>query len=98
MRFSKTGRAVALVALAAASTLFAAGCAAPADLGGSSQGSAGGTTINWLVGGDDNTQRMVKEVVATFQAANSNNLVEARLSTGDMSEVLPTTTARYSRR
>ncbi len=102
MRFSKTGRrGVALVALAAASTLFAAGCSA-GSLGGSSQGSAGGTTINWLVGSDDNTQRMVKEVVTAFQAANpgitvkteprpggsdGDNLVKTRLSTGEMSEV-----------
>ena len=72
MRFRKTGRrGVALTALVAATTLFAAGCSA-GSLGSSSggQGSAGGTTITWLVGSDDNTQRMVKEVVTAFQAAN----------------------------
>ncbi|HEY6686137.1 MAG TPA: extracellular solute-binding protein [Propionibacteriaceae bacterium] len=102
MRFSRTGRrGVALTALAAATALFAAGCSA-GSLGGSSEGSAGGTTITWLVGSDDNTQRMVKEVVAAFQAANpgitvkteprpggsdGDNLVKTRLSTGEMSEV-----------
>ena len=104
MRFRKTGRrGVALTALLAATTLFAAGCSA-GSLGSSSggQGSAGGTTITWLVGSDDNTQRMVKEVVTAFQAANpgitvkteprpggsdGDNLVKTRLSTGEMAEV-----------
>jgi raffinose/stachyose/melibiose transport system substrate-binding protein len=102
MRFSRTGRrGVALTALAAATALFAAGCQA-GSLGGSSEGSAGGTTITWLVGSDDNTQRQVKEVVAAFQAANpgitvkteprpggsdGDNLVKTRLSTGEMAEV-----------
>ena len=50
MRFSKTGRrGVALVALAAASTLFAAGCSAGSLGSSSSEGSAGGTTITFLV-------------------------------------------------
>jgi raffinose/stachyose/melibiose transport system substrate-binding protein len=104
MRFSKTGRrGVALTAFVAATTLFAAGCSA-GSLGSSSggQGSAGGTTITWLVGSDDNTTRMVKEVVTAFQAANpgitvkteprpggsdGDNLVKTRLSTGEMAEV-----------
>lgn len=104
MRFSKTGRrGVALMAFVAATTLFAAGCSA-GSLGSSSgdQGSAGGTTITWLVGSDDNTTRMVKEVVTAFQAANpgitvkteprpggsdGDNLVKTRLSTGEMAEV-----------
>src|SRR3954471_8499405 len=103
MRFSKTGRrGVALMAFVAATTLFAAGCSA-GSLGSSSggQGSAGGTTITWLVGSDDNTTRMVKEVVTAFQAANpgitvkteprpggsdGDNLVKTR-STGEMAEV-----------
>jgi raffinose/stachyose/melibiose transport system substrate-binding protein len=103
MRFRKTGRrGIALMALAAASTLFAAGCSAGSLGSSSGGGSAGGTTITWLVGSDDNTQRQVKEVVAAFQAANPNitvkteprpggsdgdNLVKTRLSTGEMSEV-----------
>ena len=104
MRFRKTGqRRVALTALVAATTLFAAGCSA-GSLGSSTggQGSAGSTTITWLVGSDDNTTRMVKEVVTAFQAANpgitvkteprpggsdGDNLVKTRLSTGEMAEV-----------
>jgi raffinose/stachyose/melibiose transport system substrate-binding protein len=103
MRFSRTGRrGVALTALVAATTLFAAGCSAGSLGSSSGEGSAGATTITWLVGSDDNTQRMVKEVVNAFQAANpgitvkteprpggsdGDNLVKTRLSTGEMAEV-----------
>jgi raffinose/stachyose/melibiose transport system substrate-binding protein len=56
MRFSKTGRrGVALVSLAAASTLFAAGCSAGSLGSSSSEGSAGSTTITFLVDNADTT-------------------------------------------
>jgi raffinose/stachyose/melibiose transport system substrate-binding protein len=103
MRFRKTGpRGIALTALVAATTLFAAGCSAGSLGSSGGQGSAGGTTITWLVGSDDNTQRMVKEVLTAFQAANpgitvkteprpggseGDNIVKTRLSTGEMAEV-----------
>jgi raffinose/stachyose/melibiose transport system substrate-binding protein len=102
MRFSKkAGRGTALVALAAASTLFATGCQA-GSLGGSSEGSAGGTTITWLHDNGDTTVTAVNEVITAFQAANpgitiktesrpggsdGDNLVKTRLSTGEMTDV-----------
>jgi raffinose/stachyose/melibiose transport system substrate-binding protein len=104
MRFSKeAGRGTALVALAAASTLFAAGCSA-GSLGSSSGGggSAGATTITFLTGGTDTDVASAKAVIDAFQAANPNitvkpdtrpagsegdNLVKTRLSTGDMADV-----------
>ena len=104
MRFSKkAGRSTALVALAAASTLFAAGCSA-GNLGSSAggEGSAGATTITFLTGATDTDVASAKAVIAAFTAANPNitvkndtrpagsegdNLVKTRLATGDMSEV-----------
>ena len=104
MRFSKkAGRSTALVALAAASTLFAAGCSA-GSLGSSAggEGSAGATTITFLTGATDTDVASAKAVIAAFTAANPNitvkndtrpagsegdNLVKTRLATGDMSEV-----------
>ena len=104
MRFSKTSRrGVALVALAAASTLFAAGCSAGSLGSSSSQGSAGGTTITFLIGATDTTVASAKAVIDCLQSRQSrtsrsrcdtrpggsdgDNLVKTRLSTGDMSEV-----------
>ncbi len=103
MRFSKkAGRGTALVALAAASTLFAAGCSAGSLGSSSSGGSAGATTITFLTGGTDTDVASAKAVIDAFQAANPNitvkpdtrpagsegdNLVKTRLSTGDMADV-----------
>jgi raffinose/stachyose/melibiose transport system substrate-binding protein len=103
MRFSKkAGRGTALVALAAASTLFAAGCSAGSLGSSSSGGSAGATTITLLTGNSDTDVASAKAVIDAFQAANPNitvksdtrpqgsegdNLVKTRLSTGDMAEV-----------
>ncbi len=103
MRFSKkAGRGTALVALAAATTLFAAGCSAGSLGSSSGEGSAGATTITFLTGATDTDVASAKAVIAAFQAANPNitvksdtrpggsegdNLVKARLATGDMSEV-----------
>jgi raffinose/stachyose/melibiose transport system substrate-binding protein len=104
MRFSRTGRrSVALVALAAASTLFAAGCSA-GSLGSSTggQGSAAATTITFLTDNADTTVASAKAIIDAFQSANpgitvktdtrpggsdGDNLVKTRLSTGDMAEV-----------
>jgi raffinose/stachyose/melibiose transport system substrate-binding protein len=102
MRFSITGqRGMALMALAAASTLFAAGCSA-GSLGSSSEGSAGATEITFLTGATDTDVASAKAVIDAFTAANPNitiktdtrpggsegdNLVKTRLATGDMSEV-----------
>ncbi len=103
MRFSKTGRrGVALTALAAATTLFAAGCSAGSLGSSSGEGSAGATTITFLTGATDTDVASAKAVIDAFQAANPNitikhdtrpggsegdNLVKTRLSTGEMSEV-----------
>jgi raffinose/stachyose/melibiose transport system substrate-binding protein len=103
MRFSKTGRrGVALMALAAASTLFAAGCSAGSLGSSSGEGSAGATEITLLTGATDTDVASAKAVIAAFTAANPNitikhdtrpagsegdNLVKTRLATGDMSEV-----------
>ena len=103
MRFSKKGRrGLALTALAAATTLFAAGCSAGSLGSSSGEGSAGGTTITLLTGADDNVVASAKSLIDAFQAANPNitikhdtrpggsegdNLVKTRLSTGEMSEV-----------
>ena len=52
MRFTKkAGRGTALVALAAASTLVAAGCSAGSLGSSSGEGSAGATEITYLLGG-----------------------------------------------
>ena len=73
MRFSKkAGRGTALVALAATSTLFAAGCSA-GSLGSSAggEGSAGAVTINYLLSGSgDDVVASAKSMVEAFQAAN----------------------------
>jgi raffinose/stachyose/melibiose transport system substrate-binding protein len=103
MRFSKkAGRGTALVALAAASTLFAAGCSAGSLGNAGGEGSAGATTITFLTGAMDTDVASAKAVIDAFQAANPNitikhdtrpggsegdNLVKTRLSTGDMAEV-----------
>jgi raffinose/stachyose/melibiose transport system substrate-binding protein len=103
MRFSKrAGRGTALVALAAASTLFAAGCSAGSLGSSSGEGSAGATTITLLTGAEDADVASAKAVIDAFTAANPNitikhdtrpagsegdNLVKTRLATGDMAEV-----------
>jgi raffinose/stachyose/melibiose transport system substrate-binding protein len=103
MRLSKkAGRGTALVALAAASTLFAAGCSAGSLGNAGGEGSAGATTITFLTGALDTDVASAKAVIDAFQAANPNitikhdtrpggsegdNLVKTRLSTGDMAEV-----------
>jgi raffinose/stachyose/melibiose transport system substrate-binding protein len=103
MRFTKTGqRRVALVALAAATTLFAAGCSAGSLGSSSGEGSAGATTITLLTGAEDADVASAKAVIEAFTAANPNitikhdtrpggsegdNLVKTRLATGDMAEV-----------
>ena len=103
MRFSKkAGRGTALVALAAASTLFAAGCSAGSLGSAGGEGSAGATTITLLSGATDTEVASAKAVIEAFQAANPNitvkhdtrpggsegdNLVKTRLATGEMAEV-----------
>jgi len=103
MRFSKkAGRSTALVALAAASSLFAAGCSAGSLGSSSGEGSAGATTITLLTGAEDADVASAKAVIDAFTAANPNitikhdtrpagsegdNLVKTRLATGDMAEV-----------
>jgi raffinose/stachyose/melibiose transport system substrate-binding protein len=103
MRFSKNGRrGVALTALAAATTLFAAGCSAGSLGSSSGEGSAGATEITFLTGATDTDVASAKAVIDAFTAANPNitiktdtrpggsegdNLVKTRLATGDMSEV-----------
>jgi hypothetical protein len=103
MRFSRTGRRrVALTALVAATTLFAAGCSAGSLGSSSGEGSAGATTITLLTGAEDADVASAKAVIEAFTAANPNitikhdtrpggsevdNLVKTRLATGDMAEV-----------
>ena len=104
MRFSMAGRrGVALMALAAVSTLFAAGCSAGSLGSSSGEGSAGAVTINYLLSGSgDDVVASAKAMVEAFQAANpgitiktdtrpggseGDNLIKTRLATGDMSEV-----------
>ena len=103
MRFTMAGRrGVALMALAAASTLFAAGCSAGSLGSSSGEGAAGATEITLLTGATDTDVASAKAVIEAFQAANPNitikhdtrpggsegdNLVKTRLATGDMSEV-----------
>jgi raffinose/stachyose/melibiose transport system substrate-binding protein len=103
MRFTKkAGRGTALVALAAATTLFAAGCSAGSLGSSSGEGSAGATTITLLSGATDTEVASAKAVIEAFQAANPNitvkhdtrpggsegdNLVKTRLATGEMAEV-----------
>jgi raffinose/stachyose/melibiose transport system substrate-binding protein len=103
MRFSRTGRrGVALTAIAAATTLFAAGCSAGSLGSSSGEGSASATTITLLSGATDTEVSSAKAVIEAFQAANPNitvkhdtrpggsegdNLVKTRLATGEMAEV-----------
>ena len=103
MRFSRTGRrGVALTALVAATTLFAAGCSAGSLGSSSGEGSAGATTITFLTGATDTEVASAKSVIEAFQAANPNitikhdtrpggsegdNLVKTRLATGEMADV-----------
>lgn len=103
MRFSMAGRrGVALTALAAASTLFAAGCSAGSLGSAGGEGAAGATEITFLTGATDTDVASAKAVIDAFTAANPNitvktdtrpggsegdNLVKTRLATGDMSEV-----------
>jgi raffinose/stachyose/melibiose transport system substrate-binding protein len=103
MRFTKkAGRSRALVALAAASTLFAAGCQAGSLSGGSDEGAEGGVTLTFLVDNSDDTVRAAEAVANAFHSANpditikletrpggsdGDNLVKTRLSTGEMAEV-----------
>src|SRR5262245_5620922 len=103
MRFIKTGRrGLALVAVTAASALFAAGCSAGSLGSSSGGGSAAGTTITFLTDNGDTTVASAKAIVEAFQSANpgitvkldsrpggsdGDNLVKTRLSTGDMAEV-----------
>jgi len=103
MRFTKkAGRGTALMALAAATTMFAAGCSAGSLGSSSGGGSAGATTITFLTGATDTDVASAKAVIDAFQAANPNitikhdtrpagsegdNLVKTRLATGDMAEV-----------
>jgi raffinose/stachyose/melibiose transport system substrate-binding protein len=102
MTYSKKAwRAMALVAVAAATTLIASGCGA-GSLGSSGEGEAGATTITFLTGATPNDVASAKAVIEAFQAANPNitvkhdtrpggsegdNLVKTRLATGDMAEV-----------
>jgi len=103
MRLSRQARrGAALVTLATASALFAAGCSAGSLGSSSGGGSAGGTTITFLTGTSDTEVASTKALVAAFQSANpgitikldssrpggsdGDNLVKTRLSTGDMAE------------
>jgi raffinose/stachyose/melibiose transport system substrate-binding protein len=103
MRFSRTGRrGVALTALVAATTLFAAGCSAGSLGSSSGEGSAGATTITFLTGATDTEVASAKSVIEAFQAAipyitiklatrpggsAGDNLVKTRLATGEMADV-----------
>jgi raffinose/stachyose/melibiose transport system substrate-binding protein len=103
MRFHRSGRrSAALVALATASTLVAAGCSAGSLGQSGGEGSAGATTITFLTGAEDADVASAKAVIEAFQAANPNitikhetrpggsegdNLVKTRLATGEMSDV-----------
>jgi raffinose/stachyose/melibiose transport system substrate-binding protein len=79
MRFrKKAGRGSALVALAAASTLFAAGCQA-GSLGSSEEGAggqAGAVEITFSAGAGDTEVASAKAVIEAFQAANPNITVK----------------------
>src|SRR5215207_9327455 len=103
MKFHRSGRrSAALVALATASTLIAAGCSAGSLGSSGGEGSAGATTITFLTGATDTEVAGAKAVIEAFQAANPNikithetrpggsegdNLVKTRLATGEMSDV-----------
>src|SRR6476661_1173 len=103
MRYIKSSRrGVALVAVAAATTLVAAGCSAGSLGSSSGGGSAGGTTITYLVGLDDPTVKSANAMIDAFKASNpditikldtrptgsdGDNLVKTKLATGDMADV-----------
>jgi raffinose/stachyose/melibiose transport system substrate-binding protein len=103
MRFSTTGRRrLALVALGAASALFAAGCSAGSLGNSGGEGSAASTEITFLTGSTDTEVASAKSVIEAFTAANptitikhdtrpggseGDNLTKTRLATGDMAEV-----------
>src|SRR5215212_5430567 len=80
MSFHRSGtRHAALVAMAAASGLFAAGCSA-GSLGSSEGGagaSAGAVTITFLHGNTDTEVASAKAVIDAFQAANPNITVKS---------------------
>ncbi len=80
MRFSKKGRRnSALIALATASTLFAAGCSAGSlgsSEGGGAGGSAGAVSLTFLVDNSDDTVNAAKAVVEAFKASNPNITVK----------------------
>jgi raffinose/stachyose/melibiose transport system substrate-binding protein len=88
MRFSKkAGRGAPLVALAAASMLFAAGCQAgslgSSDEGAGGEGSASAVTINYLLGGSgEDVVASGKAVVEAFQAANPGITVKTETRPG----------------
>ncbi|CAA9374187.1 MAG: Predicted rhamnose oligosaccharide ABC transport system, substrate-binding component [uncultured Propionibacteriaceae bacterium] len=82
MRYSRSARrSVALVAMAAATTLVAAGCGA-GSLGSSDGGGAGGaggdsaTTITFLTGATDTDVASAKAVIEAFKAGNPNITVK----------------------
>lgn len=103
MRFGKNaGRGMAFVALAAASTLFAAGCQAGSFGGSTEEGAAGGVTLTFLVDNGEDTVRSAQAVADAFHSASpditikidtrpggsdGDNLVKTRLSTGEMADV-----------
>jgi raffinose/stachyose/melibiose transport system substrate-binding protein len=103
MRFMmRGGRGAALIALAAATTLFAAGCSAGSLGSSSGGGSAGAVTLTFLTDNGDTTVASAKAVADAFHAANpditikldtrpggsdGDNIVKTKLSTGEMSEV-----------
>jgi raffinose/stachyose/melibiose transport system substrate-binding protein len=104
MRHIKSARrrGIALMAMAAATTLVAAGCSAGSLGSSSGGGSAGGTTITFLNGNDDPTVKSSNALIAAFMAANpgitikldtrpggsdGDNLVKTKLATSDMAEV-----------
>jgi raffinose/stachyose/melibiose transport system substrate-binding protein len=85
MRFHRSGRrSAALVALAAASTLVAAGCSA-GSLGSSEGGggaSASAVTITFLHGATDTEVASAKAVVEAFKAANPNITIKEETRPG----------------
>jgi raffinose/stachyose/melibiose transport system substrate-binding protein len=103
MKFHKSGRrSAALVALATASTLIAAGCSAGSLGNAGGEGSAGATEITFLHGAETADVASANALEKAFIAANPNitikhetrpggsegdNLVKTRLATGDMADV-----------
>ena len=71
MRYIKSARrGVAFVAVAAATTLVAAGCSAGSLGSSSGGGSASATTITYLVANDDPTVKSANAAIAAFKASN----------------------------